>query len=1021
MDLFQLGGYMSVNSRPIIFEEDGITSGYIVNSCEVEIVQGKPVFKIPLIEQQRIEYNTYKYLLKYDPAMLLKMLKESSLPPTQTIHLRNRASIAVLDSLKAEIIQKDVLKSISKYPENIKIEKEITKLKEIEENHKNGLDRSLNKEIGFDNEWNNSLKKYYKKAWEFLKSSQQSETGQVLFDSCMHKFYELRKLRPLSLEPYYPWITLLAGVIHKKELKIILEEAKQCDPYLTYALVMFHVRVQATTEHKFFLIEPHTVLEVMNEVYPSDLLLPPYLKALDSKTVQLDLSEIGDCLEKSLQKLFLNDFQNAINLLVIKKPYLIGVSTLYRYMALVWAIEGHGQKADEILNRALRLPDLKNPVTSFLGSEYIKVFSEIIVPEVIKEEKNDPLEKFIALVNGQHDSKQFFILAKNFIDSSYQSLSKNLNNLPEIYFGVRWLTSCITTKPGEFKNSYRPLFCSLFDLIAVTANICFQSENVDDWIIENFEKVLTEKDKGHFVIQFSTISFGNPEKEIAPSFVFLGDLSLAPKSVSVITTSLTKQIYQLIFGLIIAETTICFEEDEKKASNTLCMSLLEGRGILPDNPTMFTKVLNSGLTTPGVPFFGKDNFFSFSSSYLREYENSKISPFRINPIILEWAKFSVFSQEPIFSPSDSLDNAIIKNYYPDGFNVKRIEHLYNLLRKCSDKEIPSHLLRISLRDAYLAMESIQKRSSQKMEIVDLSVDANLYKVFQTSLQLFGWRFNETFVDWGKRLIEKKKFGLTLSDYQSIKHINLASTTEKPSLQASFEYKKAVPILDFFLDFWLNFHQITTEKNNHILNGSDDDGNMHKKDWSKGLKMDLCIDIVNKNAPEKYPEYKTLKKQEQEALRKDVLHKHKKELEHKEALDQLEKFNKSINKQVEGQDLLIMLSAVLLTNGEYDRKEKEPNVLVNTEVEAQMIYQVLLEVAIERIMRTQIRTSGSDAWKLQDLEKVHQLLSGKLKAMIGKFHGPECHFTGDAPMQSHFNAGSCRSTLNLINTHIFFKK
>ena len=50
----------------------------------------------------------------------------------------------------------------------------------------------------------------------------------------------------------------------------------------------------------------------------------------------------------------------------------------------------------------------------------------------------------------------------------------------------------------------------------------------------------------------------------------------------------------------------------------------------------------------------------------------------------------------------------------------------------------------------------------------------------------------------------------------------------------------------------------------------------------------------------------------------------------------------------------------------------------------------------------------------------EILAESLMDLIGAFHGPESHLSGDAPLDPHYNAGAVKlSGEKPVNTHVYF--
>ncbi|MCB1117768.1 MAG: hypothetical protein KDK50_04205 [Chlamydiia bacterium] len=112
-----------------------------------------------------------------------------------------------------------------------------------------------------------------------------------------------------------------------------------------------------------------------------------------------------------------------------------------------------------------------------------------------------------------------------------------------------------------------------------------------------------------------------------------------------------------------------------------------------------------------------------------------------------------------------------------------------------------------------------------------------------------------------------------------------------------------------------------------------------------------------------------------------------------------------------QDYTASMAAILSLIVEIDRKQVYHSIVVENEETATFVYQMMLELSFERLVRKCIIEKGPHA---QD----HVI--SYLEPLMGAFHGPESHFSGKGPLERHYNAGIYTFGPSLINTHTYFK-
>jgi hypothetical protein len=1034
-------GFVALDEA-LLFDPDACRSGaFVLHSTNSRVIREDPTsftqngevglsIEMDVKDAQRIDFQLCKYL-EDSPALLLAKLRQISLPPSQVTLLKVRALEQLAKSAEAEIQRaQSRLESSMAKPEEIDFD-ELPKLREQAHSLRESEKQAKQEHAQLSKEWTQKLNLFYQKILELVRGVDEAQKAE-----CWKLFAELRAIRPLSMAPFYPWLTILAVKLEQNTLKGIIEDAYACDPYLTYALTLQYLRLSLTprNNHLFHLHNTENILIVLNvlkEKYPRDILIPELIVGLNAKTlkIQLDLSPIADGLTKTLNALASDDLDLTISSLIALKPLLMGHSLLYQYLTLAFILKGDVKKAEELLQRASFLPEI---LDKGMPSELMKIIMGILEKvfpsqqSAIKEEQtsenklppamtsNTLLEIFLNLAKTQHSLD--LTLAKEFIDASAEALQVNCTlHLAIVYFGMRWLVSRLVVIPNAFET-YRPLYLSLGKLTTISAYICFEFGKLDPWISERFKKQTKDDNKFYFVVSYPSTTFGMTESETLPDFTVRDNLKLGSASINSIAVSLTKMIYHLTLGLMTSHLTPDYVAEHSEAL----------KEFLPDDPTNFMEILQAGLKSEIQKLGCKTPLFDCAVGYLRRYLGIclDVRPFPVDSKVLDWAKFCVFSLEaPSFS-SEQMDQEINEDYYPkeltkDSFEKKLSQFKEVLKFYFPDLPKAPQLLEIALRDAWLAQYRIDERSSSKVTRVTLPQDnESTYSVFKMSQYLFGWRSTESFDEWGARLKGLAFSGPAALDIHLMQNVKLELTPQdvkdQPIIESNGETTKVRGLLRLFLQFWIEFYQKTKEKNEHIAKGGNEDKpDTIEQNWNQGIKEELWASIVQHNRPQNYPNFKRLSPTDRSALEEIIGKKH----HHAKEITKL-KCNKRPG-YIQPQDFVTLLAASLITSTEYDRSETFHSAYVESEPEARQLYRILLDVSTDRLMRRALITSGADNWVVENIETARELLETALNILLGCFHGPETHASGEGPLQIHFNAKITISTQAMVNTHIYF--
>lgn len=666
-------------------------------------------------------------------------------------------------------------------------------------------------------------------------------------------------------------------------------------------------------------------------------------------------------------------------------PLLCGYSILHRYLALAWALQGDFNQAEKIIKRASLLPDLHKQNISDAVSQIIinllKNMCPIDAEIPVQEEVHDPVKTLVEMVKIQPLDLG---LAKKFIDEATASLKLDFQQVPVVYFGVKNLCSRLAvTSHDDFERTYRPLFNSLFELITVLIDICYESNHIDPWLSKISKKIVRE-DHYSYLIKFPELNFSDQKRE-TPCFKFLDDLELASESMHSISACVTKEVYDLILGIMTA--------------HLIRLNALE-KIPLPESPTTFIGMLQSGFISDDKELFHN------AAIYLKKYLALSIEnqPFPIDHETLEWAKFCVFSMELPAGSADILENS----YYPKNFSINSILELTWSVPKLflSAHSTAPSILKQSLRDSFMADYELANRTIDNPIYIPLN--NNLYAFFKISQQLFGCRYNESFANWGKRLQDLEINGPSASDLDIMERED--TNTQLPVIEGLLNAKTR-GVLHVFLQFWIEFHKKTEEKNIFISQGGDEDLS-ECRDWFKNINRGNCFQMINNNKPQNYPGYKKLSLGEQKALTELVKNKHL-------HVEEVQKLREICAKPgyLKTEDFIKMMAAALITNTEYPRAEAHHSLFLENEAQAFQFYQLLLEISAERLIRSTLINAGIGGWT--NLNEVSNILLPALNQLTGAFHGPETHYSGNGPIQPHYNAGIVTSKLDLQNVHIYF--
>lgn len=803
----------------------------------------------------------------------------------------------------------------------------------------------------------------------FLPNLSRFFKGEIEEAHLWSSFENLRHLNPLAIDPFLPFLAL-SNLFSLDSLRTLLEEASACDPYITYAISTLSARIYPSQDRL-------PSLEALQELHPKDIYLKALRKGLetDAKEIDLPFDKVGMALSCSLLEIASGNLDDAIQTLVNMKPYVFGFSIIYEYLAIAWSLKGDMEKASSFIKRAsfLMNPDTISPPT--LIFPLTQIMTQITPQESPKKPLSKPavvpslLSEFTNLLKDSFETHQ----VRSFIKKCAASLKNSkIEELPVIYFAITWLSSKLSlTKEGlkEDKNLWK----KLFKLTTHTAEIHYKFTNgqLDSWVAEKYIRKMNKNGTAfRYTVSFSEITFGYLQNEEFPRFEFNG-LKLSSASIASIALSLTKKIHHLAMGLATSHLIPEFTFNHPAE-------------LLPDSPTLFLTMLRAGFN----PMMKETPQHEQAIQLLMNYsaKNDSTRPYQIDQDILDWAFLCKNSDE---IPSN--------------------EQITSLKDNLPKQLFDSHAKQ-ALRDVSLASEAICNRAGPTSVIKIPTDGSSFYEVFLLGQRLFGWKEEESFAAWGERLNQFVDRGLFAADHHRFNHdVNSLPTIEIPSQTDHVLY-----VIKNLLLFWQEFHQETTAKNQFIANDGDEDMSSRRlTNWHQNLAPNLWEQIIQNNTPQNHPLYLKNKK----AITDLVAKKHKHVVEVQELRNVYERRQ---NKQAISQiDFDKLSSALLLAKAEGQRAQDSPNLYLADQAEAERVYRIALEATVRRSVEAALIVAGPDEWAVRNGEKTLDLLKKILKPCIGKFHGPEIHRAGEAPLQIHYNANVYTSKGGFANTHIFF--
>ncbi len=914
-----------------------------------------------------------------DPSLFLRMQRQFPLPAHLTIRSQTQSIETLAKDARAAALEARKKANRLKGRERLQALLECNRLDQKAEDLEKRAEESKTKETKLSKNWDKQLRSYY----ESFPQPFFCELETLQLEPLVVQCEELSSMQPQSIMPFLPWLTTHSYLLDDENLAEFIVQAKKCDLYLTYgAVFQFWLMSISILELK---PKASRVFKALHQAYPEDIVLGPFIKALDSKEEELEVDEerVKSAVETAFNQLAEGKIDEAIHQLSQTKPLLMGFSLIHRCLAFAWALKGDSERAMSLEKRASQLPFIFETSRIIVSSElFDKTWAmlDTIRSKKVKVPKTGKTPPF-----RPSWAKTFIEQTKHPERVDYDSICAFLNecikietaedpekgliitkaevqNFVPLYLGLRWFSSHMVLSQGR-QEAYK----TLSRAIGVLAG---EVTTPNDWFSEHFERH-QEGDCAHFSVSCQ-VPFGL-EPDPLPKIQFQGGLRvLTPESRNSLALCVTKQLYDLWIGMLIATVPTRVE--------SLAEALDEIKEVLPSkNPQVFFGLLRLGFNT-GIPRNATESALSQRAiCSLEHYLKNPLFP--VKESTLEWMKFCTFSQDPCESPSGSLHAEVRGIYYPPGYKLQATDNP------------------LALRDVLLASHRIEMRSAPDPTF-ELSRET-MYAVFEFSQHLFGWRLNETFEEWGARLKKEQKEGIFAPGY-TLNPVRSSSNTE-----FKLATLKALPILRHILEFWIEFYEKTAAKNAFIqADGNEDLPGNSERPWHQNVAPQQWKQMIQTNTPKTYPGYAALSKKDQTALSQVVKSKH----EHDQEL-------KTLKKSAYTSEVPAALS--LLSNAEQQRQEVSHSIFVKTKEVAERTYRILLEVAIDRKIRHLLVQSGPTQWKILETQEAVQLLRPLFETLSGSFHGPEEHLSGMGPLQRHFNAAAVPPSTALVNTHIYF--
>lgn len=801
----------------------------------------------------------------------------------------------------------------------------------------------------------------------------------------MTYFEKLRAFKPTSIEPFVPLITVLNQRFQPEDFKKVLQDAKTIDPYQTYGMVKLYLVLTQThkdrpsTSKNWPSLYDADAMQTIKELWPDDRFFAKFPIAENNEHTQreilIDLSPVARCLEAAMPHFLGHRYRDAINMLVENSDLFVGNTRIYQYLSLAWLLEGDVQKGVQLAVRAATLPEWPK-----LGPLADMLISTITPHTQSTKATQTPitalLSAFVTLQQRNPHASQatpWVMAMKTVLERATALLSgKDAHEgLPFVYFVLRHIAQ--KSWPLAFTD-YQKLYEPLAKLMAIAHPFYQLGEDItDDTFLKQHIQVIRASDHFHLEIE-PAVTSGYPR--VAPKLAFFPDLTLKQDSIRDMSIATLHILYNCVVDAITSQLQVPQDAeipDPHRCRKQWIVAKVQHAIANPENlPALLVQ-----LTT------------------WRDSDTDKP--------ILDWAQ-------------RVLDNA----------TCDTLPTLPKIMQAWPNAAIIDKPEAKDLALANAAARRISNRHHQPE--VSLPADtATLPDIVAFALSYFGWRNGESFDDWGRRLNDEAT--LPPPAYKFMLNTDITTSSPLPGgpvenpVDTNITFTEplnshiSLPVLRILRQAFVDIHTRIASKNAHIAAGGDETNNDQPR-WMTTLDrwiLDNPSEWIAHIEKQSYPTHLGFSEKQNAAVLEILANKHG----HTKEVTRLKSVHATLQKELPPSELPAFYAALLLTNCPHSRQTHTHSVYVGTDVMAENVSRILLEVTITQSFERWLVTTGPSAWRLSRAlaKNLHQAL-----LPIGNtFHGPETHLTGNGPTQPHFNAGVWVNRAEFENSHIYFER
>lgn len=977
---------------------------------------------MPPSESRRMVAEMYRQTASF-PAMRLNAKKLLGLFDHITQKSQTESLERIVESLNKDRIdlENQITKAFQAGQSADGLIEESTRLQAQTNSFQEHVKKSKAKEQTLEDEWKAELKGFYKLCNLFnaiLKTADNNAMSPTIrCQSIWHEkvFTALEKLvqkKPYSIDPYIPLLTTCSFAFPPKALDTIFAEAKNCDKHMTYAFTLYYVETLLgllPKSDRSLCHRPSHTLTALHKAYPMDLYAKALLDAVlaGKNQFSVNYSEAGKQIENAFRNILGQNVELCLALLAKTKQHLVGLKNIDRYLAFIFAFDRKPERAEEFLQRTKILAENKgrfllhspyntrklskvyNPTVLELNKRLRSTNKKLVFPKgpTLSKIAEDPIVRAFIDLTAAKDEDRYAKL-RELLDQAVANLSNNPDDIHLIYLAVKWIQSNIQISAYNQNEILNSCLEELSRLASCSAAYAFSFENVDPWLEAHFENTSEDPEHIEYCVSFDGVLFTSVFCEDEPEIKFYG-LELTSASVKAISTKLTKEIWNLMTSFFAAHCLPLSVAEDLKSD------------CLPESPAIFTTCLTAGIPFSLQPHGSSEPLFELTRRYLKLYEEKK--PYPLNEDIIKQAQLAIFSA--------SLCSYNVSAEKVEADEIKNLTSQSKQFLKGLKVQYDNKRLQVCLRDALLAQKRVTSRELGKTVSIEIPPDkVGVYEAIERFQTRWGWQKRESLEEWGKRLDLENKRGPLAADYQQLNKryvLFLDETEDETGVSFPINSDKNLKLYKDLLRFWRLFIQGTIEKNKFISEGFDDDcQNRDNFPNSADISIENWKYIITESNPKVFPNYQSLSEPQKKILDETISAKHF----HTTHICQL---SKSCTKPgwLSDDSYTIIMTAILSLVTEQDRKQIYHSIFVEQKELATNIYQILLEFSLERLVRASVIKNG--------LHARDELIS-YLEPLKGAFHGPESHFAGNGPLETHYNAGIYTYGPELINTHIYLR-